>query len=456
MSQLKNNNKELLLIALHALIGFVVFLFRPSSVVINLLMMAILFVYIFKSKHKTFAILVSCAYVSSSDVFFRMTKGLVFYELHKYLLIAFVIIGFCYELHKTKGGVYVIYMLLLLFGIAFTDYNIVESARKMIAFNLGGPISLGMVALYCYKKQLRLETLVKVLFYALLPVISMVMYLFLYTPSIKDSVTGTASNFATSGGFGPNQVATILGLGMFILMTRLILNKNKGLYFYIELGLLLLISYRGLVTFSRGGMLTALIAVLFFVLLTFGKAKQSLRTKLVKIIFVFGVLGIGVWGYALFTTSGLIENRYSNKNALGQEKEDVSTGRSSLIMVEIEAFMEEPVFGIGVGKNKQYRFEKTGIEAASHNEISRLLAEHGSFGIIAFLILFFTPLLLRLGNRNNIYFYSFFLFWFLTINHSSMRIAFPSFIYGLALLDVTYDTKKKKIPKNRQQPKLAS
>lgn len=451
MSQLKNNKQELLLIALHVLLGFVVFLFRPSSVVINLMMIIILLGYVFKSKHKTYAVLVACAYVSSSDVLFRMTKGLVFYELHKYLLIVFVLIGLMYEFSKTKGGVYIIYIFLLLIGIVFTEYTLVESVRKMVAFNLGGPISLGIVALFCYKKKIQLERLVKVLFYALLPIISMAIYLFLYTPSVQDIVTGTASNFQTSGGFGPNQVATILGLGMFILITRLILNKTKGIYFYIQLGLLLLMSYRGLVTFSRGGILTALIAALFFIVLTFGKAKQNLRTKLVRIVFVFCILGAGVWGYALITTSGLIENRYANENALGQEKADVSTGREALILVELEAFLEEPIFGIGVGKNKQYRFEKTGIEAASHNEISRLLAEHGTLGIIAFLILFFTPLFLRLGNRGNIYFYSFFIFWFLTINHSSMRIAFPSFIYGLVLLDVTYKTKKKEVTNSNLQ-----
>lgn len=451
MNLLNTKNRELTLIALHVLIGLVVFSFRPISVLINLLMIVVLFVYVFKSRHKTYAVLVACAYVASSDVFFRMTKGLVFYELHKYLLIMFVVIGMFFELAKTKGGIYLIYMFLLLIGIAFTEYDVVESVRKMVAFNLAGPISLGMIALFCYKKQLQLEKLVRVLFYALLPVISMAIYLFLYTPSVQDSVTGTGSNFATSGGFGPNQVATILGLGMFILITRLILNKAKGFRFYVELGLLILISYRGLVTFSRGGIITALIAALFFIIVTFGKAKQSLRTKLVRIVFVFSLLGAGIWGYAIVTTSGLIENRYANKNALGQEKSDISTGRSTLILVELEAFLENPLLGIGVGKNKQYRLEKTGIEAASHNELSRLLAEHGSLGIMAFFILFFTPLLLRLGNRSNIYFYSCFLFWFLTINHSSMRIAFPSFIYGLALLDITYDTNKKVIPKSRLQ-----
>lgn len=453
MNLLNKKNSEITLIALHVLIGLVVFSFRPISVLINLLMLLVLLVYVLKAEQKTYAVLVACAYVASSDVFFRMTKGLVFYELHKYLLIVFVIIGLLFELSKTKGGVYLIYMFLLLIGIVFTEYDIVESVRKMVAFNLAGPISLGVVALYCYKKKLQLAQLVRILFYALLPVISMAIYLFLYTPSVKESVTGTGSNFATSGGFGPNQVATILGLGMFVLITRLILNKSKGLQFYVEFGLLILISYRGLVTFSRGGVVSALIAALFFIVLTFGKAKQNLRTKLVKTVLLFGVIGIGIWGYALVTTSGLIENRYANKNALGQEKEDISTGRSDLILVELEAFLESPILGIGVGKNKEYRLDKTGVEAASHNEISRLLAEHGSLGILAFLILFFTPLLLRLGNRSNIYFYSCFFLWFLTINHSSMRIAFPSFIYGLALLDITYDVKRKIVPKTRLQVK---
>ena len=449
MSVLKNQSKELKLIILHVLIGLLVFSFRPSATIVNLLMIAVLMLFIFKAKNKTYAVLASCAYVAASDVFFRMTKGLVFYELHKYLLIVFTIIGLLFELSKTKGGIYLVYIFLLLIGIVFTEYDVIDSVRKMIAFNLGGPISLGIVALYCYKKRVSLENLVRILFYALLPVISLVVYLFLYNPSVKDSVTGTHSNFATSGGFGPNQVATILGLGMFILISRLVLKKNKGLSFYIEFGLLILISYRGIVTFSRGGIFTALIAACFFLLMTFSKAKNSLRSKLIRILVVFGILGVGIWGYALYSTSGLIENRYTNKNAVGQEKKDISTGRSSLIMTEIDAFLESPLLGIGVGKNKQYRFERTGIEAASHNEISRLLAEHGSLGIVAFLILFFTPLFLRLGNKSNIYFYSFFLFWFLTINHSSMRIAFPSFIYGLALLDITYETKKKGLPKPR-------
>lgn len=444
MGSKKENKRKIQLILLHILIGVAVYVFRFSSVLINLLMMAYFVLYVLKVKDKTYAVLVACSYIAMSDVFFRMTKGLVFYELHKYLLIVFAFIGFAFEFNKTKGKIYLLYIALLLVGIVFTNYDYEDEVRKMIAFNLGGPVSLGVMALFFYKKKILLSKLVNALFYGLLPVISLTIYLFLYSPSIKDVVTGTHSNFTTSGGFGPNQVATILGAGMFILITRLVLNKPKGLLFYLELCLLILVTYRGLVTFSRGGILAGIIAAAFFILFTYAKAKLSMRVKLIKALLAFVFIGITIWGYALATTSGLIENRYTNKNAIGQEKKDVSTGRSTLIQTELTAFLESPFIGIGVGKNKQFRLERTGIEAASHNEISRLLAEHGTLGIIAFMILFFSPLIFRLENKSNIYFYSFFLLWFLTINHSSMRIAFPSFIYGLALLDVTYDPKKTK------------
>jgi len=111
-----------------------------------------------------------------------------------------------------------------------------------------------------------------------------------------------------------------------------------------------------------------------------------------------------------------------------------------LVVFELNAFYSSPILGVGVGKVKELRYEKQNVQAASHNEVSRILSEHGLFGLIAFSILFFTPLVLRLQNKYNLFFYSCFLFWFLTINHSSMRIAAPAFIYGLCLLNIKYET----------------
>jgi len=441
MHSLSKKNIELTFIFLHIALGFVIYYVPFSSKLISFLVVFLSIFLVLFSKNKVLAVLLTCAYVATSDVFFRMTGGLFFYELHKYLLIVLVLIGFIFDQVKVKGQMYLVYVGLLLLTIVFTAYDYNDEVRKMIAFNLAGPVSLGFVAFYFYKKKVTMQQLSKVLFYALLPIISLVVYLFLYTPSIKDSVTGTASNFATSGGFGPNQVATILGVGMFILFSRLLFNKFKGIKSILELALFGYISFRGLVTFSRGGIITAVIAIVLLIVLTYLRGHKTFRNKVLMVIFSSVLLGVSVWLFASNRTSGLIENRYANQNAIGVEKQDVSTGRKDLFLTEVEAFIESPIIGIGVGKNKEYRFDKTGRIAASHNEISRLLAEHGSLGILALSILVFVPLLLRVENSKNIYFYSFFIMWLLTINHSAMRIAFPSFIYGLCLLDVTFPKK---------------
>jgi O-antigen ligase len=153
-----------------------------------------------------------------------------------------------------------------------------------------------------------------------------------------------------------------------------------------------------------------------------------------------GVIAL-TWLITVFFSAGLIVNRYSNEDAAGKLKKDITTGRSEIIDTELAAFYENPITGVGVGKAKEYREQKTGIDAASHNETSRMLSEHGLFGFFGLLVLLLTPLLLRMKNRTNVFFYSFLAFWFLTINHSSMRIAAPAFIYGLSLINITY-TKK--------------
>ena len=55
---------------------------------------------------------------------------------------------------------------------------------------------------------------------------------------------------------------------------------------------------------------------------------------------------------------------------------------------------------------------------------------------IPLLIVLFTPLILYLGNKENIYVFCFVLFWLLTINHAAMRLAAPAFVYSLSLLKV--------------------
>jgi O-antigen ligase len=248
---------------------------------------------------------------------------------------------------------------------------------------------------------------------------------------------GTGSNMETSGGFGPNQVATVLGIGMFIFFSRLLLESKTKLLIIVNLVVLFNITYRGFVTFSRGGMLTGFIIIILLLVYVYFNVKTYKKIKLLGFFSFMIIALVFTWLYTSNQTGGLINKRYANQDAAGRVKESNLSGREDIWDSEIADFIDHPVFGIGVGKALEVRQEKYGgVIIASHSEVSRTIAEHGTLGIIALLIVFITPIFLNFNNKQHIYMISLLLFWLLTISHSAMRIAAPAFIYSLTLLKV--------------------
>lgn len=437
-------------ILLHILIGVGVYNVKLLSK-IYLLGILIYFTHqIFKVKpsQRVVAILSACSYVVGAEVFLRMTGGSLLYEASKYMVILFALMGVFTIKMRKQPIPYILYILLLIPGILVAGFNMTSQTniRTAIAFNLSGPVCLGIVSIFCYKRKISYQNIHKVLLYMALPLVSTAAYLFVFTPDIRETITGTGSNYAASGGFGPNQVATVLGLGMFVFAARFFM-LSPSLFLKIVNGFLLAVmSFRAIVTFSRGGVITALIMIAAFVYFYFVKVNVKAKFRISRTVFIVIGLGMIIWAYSSLQTGGLIENRYANEDALGREKADITTGRSDLISFELEEFFKNPVLGVGVGKIKELRLKEEGLLAASHNEMSRILSEHGLFGLTALLILLFAPLFIRLKNKSNIFFYSCYFFWFLTINHSSMRIAAPAFVYGLCLLQIQYQNKKVATP----------
>jgi hypothetical protein len=199
------------------------------------------------------------------------------------------------------------------------------------------------------------------------------------------------------------------------------------------------IAYRGFITFSRGGMITGFAMILILIVVSYLFIDKQKKLRMLGMIAFTFIAFIGAWTFSSEQTNGLIQKRYSNQDAAGRVKEDQLTGRGELASDEIETFLEYPIFGIGVGRNMEKRFERTGEIIVSHNEITRMIAEHGSLGILGLMILFLTPLILYLDNKYNIYLLCFLTFWLLTINHAAMRLAAPAFLYSLTLLKVNFN-----------------
>ena len=426
-----------ILIAAHAGLGVVGILYPVVIKYVMLLAIIYFLMMIIRTANHDNHALLGAAYIAGFEVFSRMTGGAFSYEFAKYVVIGFLSLGMFYRGFQRASWPYLVYLLCLTPGVLFAGMNLSFTADvgNALGFNLSGPVCLGISALYGFQNPLtkdRFKTVMEMLIY---PLTATVMYVILYAPSLEEVITGTGSNFAASGGFGPNQVSTVIGLGMFLFFTRLFTVSDRR-YNLIDIGLLAIFTYRGLATFSRGGMIASVLCMGLFLVYFLIKANTLERMKWLVKTGLLAALFLGVWTLVTLSTDGLLIKRYNNQDALGRDKATLTTGRAQLANIEMQAFLANPLFGVGVGKGKELRADE-GLEAtASHNEISRLLAEHGSFGILALLILLFAPAVMRFTDRSNVYTYAFVAFWFLTINHSAMRIAMPAFIYGLALLHI--------------------
>ena len=415
-------NNRLLFIGIHVVIGFLAASSTFSKLFGAFIITVGLVIVVLSSNKKEEALLIS-SYIVGLEVFLRMTKGTISYEMGKYGVALFLIVGMLVGETKQKLSVaYFLYILLLLLGIVFTQVPEGESIRKAITFNLSGPIVLGICALYLYKRPIEFSELKQILFFLLLPIFSMVSYMYFRTPNLREMVFGTGSNFDTSGGFGPNQVSTILGLGMFVLAVFLYMKIKVTGFIILDALFLAYFTYRGLLTFSRGGVLTAGV----------GSIKLIIKYLFISSFFIFGI-----WLYTSNITGGMIDNRYAGKDRTGKKK-DVSSGRLGVFTSQLESFKEAPLFGIGVGNGKYKREKKGELITTSHNEVSRIIEEHGLIGVILLIILIYIPMV-HFKNANNFqrgFILSFFVFWFLTVNHSAMRIGFPGFIYALSLIHI--------------------
>ena len=403
------------------------------------------------NNNKTYEVLKACGYFVGAEVFFRTTKGAFSYEAGKYLVIIFVLMGMFYKGLSGKGYPYFIYLMFLVPSIfvASTTLSFDANFRTNIAFVLSGPLCLGLSALFCYGKKVTFKQMSQILMFILLPIIAHTAYVYLYAPDLKDVLRGTGSNSAAAGGFGANQVATALGLGIFILGVRMFINSPSIGIKLLNAALLIVMSYRAVVTLSRGGVIAAILCIAIFLVMYYIQAKSRARNQVLGVLILLVGSLVMAWIISSNQSSGFLEKRYANQNARGVEKEDITTGRGELFMNELDGFVSNPFFGIGSSRAKDQRIELEGEGVTSHNEISRTLAEHGMFGVVILIILIFKPMEMRLINKQNYYFYALLAFWFATVNHSSMRIAAPAFVYGLALLNVTHE----KRPLHRKQIK---
>ena len=244
-------------------------------------------------------------YLSSFEVFGRMlgTSPFIPWELSKYLIIIssiiILLLGHC----EKPYGRGIIILILLIPGCLIDESNKVQLGG--IISNLLGPVSMSFLLIILGKYTLKYKEFDSILRLIWYPAISMLMYLMIKTPDYSKINFALQANFFTTGGFGPNQVATILGLGMFLSfyawMNKLLFSGNHNLD-GIFIGLF---AYQGFLSFSRGGMFIAILSIPVYYIVF----RSSIRFK--DIIKIRGLRPLLFFTFAiiiLFSSYSIIES----------------------------------------------------------------------------------------------------------------------------------------------------
>jgi hypothetical protein len=123
------------------------------------------------------------------------------------------------------------------------------------------------------------------------------------------------------------------------------------------------------------------------------------------------------------------------------------SGREHLMNLDLEIFYDHLLLGVGVGRSQFFHPVFHTTLAMSHNQYTRLLAEHGMFGVLAIALLGYLAIegLLRARGATRKAAAAALLTWgllFLYVNGN--RLAAPSFAFGMAMVQLK--------PEKREDP----
>jgi len=195
-------------------------------------------------------------------------------------------------------------------------------------------------------------------------------------------------------------------------------------------------------TFSRGGVLTGIFSLILsvFVYIRMGRGSRQF-SKLFFGMVIFAALSYFLWGIINIYTNNSVSRRYGNTLKSGKEGAGQSGSymdRLNIATQDLKAFEAHPILGNGPEGSHQFRAKNFNTDLAAHTEFTRLLGDHGLFGLVALLILVCSPYYYynRRKGDNKIILIGFIAISFLTMFHAAMRLAIPGLAFGLALIDV--------------------
>ena len=369
-------------------------------------------------------------YIMGSEVLLRMVKADIFWESAKYSVVLLMLLAVLKRKLPLPGLPLLYFMLLLPSAVlTISDYSF-EEARNMLSFNLSGPLLLCIAVLFFSQMHIGRGEIQRLLLYTMLP-ISGIAFLASYSTITAEYIVFTKSNLVTSGGFGPNQISAILGLGALLCWLYILIQQDHPKMRWVIIGLMVWFLTQTLLTFSRGGIVNFLVAASVGTVYLLRDRRQRIHSLML------GLILCGIFAYVIFPridefTGGAFKNRFTNPD---------TTARVELFGADLEIWQENFLIGMGPGVATESRGINIGGRRrgiAAHTEFSRMLSEHGLLGFIALIILF-TMFLRAFRQAPSPYAKGLslaFMLWSVTeMSHSAMRIGAISYFFALPFVN---------------------
>lgn len=369
------------------------------------------------------AIVVVSAYIVGVENLWRLTASVRPYELPNFLLLV-LLLGLLRVPPRLRFPLLpAVFVALLVPAAAMTVVDLgVAEARERISFTLLPLVVLALAVAGLGRFQVTDEFRRRIAVAVVAPTTGLAFLVFVRLLGSGDLSFGNASNFAASGGFAPNRVAASLAFAAVLCLLEATREK-KGELALIEIGLAVWLASQSALTFSRGGVLSAILALGVGFVYQAWRRRHLARGFVVVSATALVILQLVLPRLDAFT-GGALEQRFST----------LETERTSLAEEDLRLFRTSPVLGIGAGKAAFAR--STGVVTPSHTEYTRLLAEHGILGIVAIgMLLAMAFVALRRAAPAARPYAATLLVWSLTqMMYANLRISAVAFAFGLACL----------------------
>jgi hypothetical protein len=415
----------ILCVVLHAPLAVALKIVPYLSTLHALVSLAIALMFVVK-RYPIGWVVAGCAYLVGAEAIWRMTDALVFYEFGKYSVIVVVVTAMCVRRRPVIRKLPILYLALLAPAALLTIIKVwqVDVVRQLLSSELSGPVAYAACSIFLLGRTMSRNDVLRCLVAMLAPIagVAALTWFGIRTTEIQ---FGASSNDAASGGFGPNQVAATLGLGMVVCFLFLT-SRTGGMGLKVTLaGLMVWFGIQAALTFSRSGLYFAVAAML--------AGSAFLVADLRRFVLVL-VLGLALLGLGKFViapqlnafTGGAIESRFARTDL---------TGRGNLMIGDLMVFVHHPLLGAGVGLARRERFEVAGNSNKSHTEFTRLLSEHGILGLAALvliLVMSIQSVLRQSPGWPKAFSAALVAFALIFMTGTGMRMAIPSFLLAFA------------------------